>query len=86
MPINVNFMIFTKLVVNRIIEVANEFMSPSQTAFMPERNIMEGIVILHETLHELHRKNEWSDPKTRFQKSLHSFLQAKDERFLPKKV
>ncbi|WVZ91755.1 hypothetical protein U9M48_037881 [Paspalum notatum var. saurae] len=30
---------------------------PSQTAFLPKRNIMEGAVVLHETLHELHRKN-----------------------------
>jgi hypothetical protein len=27
-----------------------------QTAFMPGRNIMEGVVILHETIHELHTK------------------------------
>jgi hypothetical protein len=31
-------------------------MSPSQTAFMPGRNIMEGMVILNETIHELHTK------------------------------
>jgi hypothetical protein len=30
--------------------------SPTQTAFMPGRNIMEGVVILHETIHELHAK------------------------------
>ncbi|KAL5660028.1 hypothetical protein ACJX0J_027153 [Zea mays] len=29
---------------------------PSQTAFMRGRNILEGVVILHETIHELHRK------------------------------
>jgi hypothetical protein len=27
-----------------------------QTAFMPDRHILEGVVILHETIHELHRK------------------------------
>jgi hypothetical protein len=86
MPINVSFMIFTKVAVNRITEIAKQFISPSQAAFMPGRNLMDGVVILHEILHELHKKNEWSDPKTRFQKSLHSFLQAKDERFLPKMV
>jgi hypothetical protein len=30
--------------------------SQSQTAFIPGRNIMEGAIILHETIHELHRK------------------------------
>jgi hypothetical protein len=29
---------------------------PSQTTFMLGRNIMEGVVILHETIHELHTK------------------------------
>ena len=29
---------------------------PSQTAFMPGRHILEGVVVLHETLHEIHTK------------------------------
>jgi len=33
-------------------------MGPSQTAFIPGRYIMEGVVILHETIHELHRKKQ----------------------------
>jgi hypothetical protein len=36
--------------------VAQKVIRPSQTAFLPRRNIMEGAVVLHETLHELHRK------------------------------
>jgi hypothetical protein len=28
----------------------------TQLAFIPGRNILEGVVILHETIHELHRK------------------------------
>jgi hypothetical protein len=27
-----------------------------QTAFMPGRHILEGVVVLHETIHELNRK------------------------------
>jgi hypothetical protein len=42
--------------VNRLTGIAEELIRPSQTAFMPRRNIMEGVVILHETIHELHRK------------------------------
>jgi hypothetical protein len=64
--LNVSFKIFTKVAVNRITEIAEDLISPSQTTFMPGRNIMEGVVILHETIHELHRKNEWCNPKTIF--------------------
>ena len=31
-------------------------MNPTQTAFMRGRNILDGVVIIHEALHELHRK------------------------------
>jgi len=36
--------------------VANKVIRPSQTAFIPGRHILEGVVILHKTLHEMHRK------------------------------
>jgi hypothetical protein len=36
--------------------VANKVVQPSQTASMPARNIMEGVLISHETRHELHTK------------------------------
>ena len=55
--LNVSFKIFTKVATNRVMSVAQKVISPTQTAFIPGRNIMEGVVILHETLHELHRKN-----------------------------
>jgi hypothetical protein len=41
---------------NRLTGIPEELIRPSQTAFMPGRNIMEGVVILHETIHELHMK------------------------------
>jgi len=41
---------------NRLNKVAKTVVSPTQMAFMPGRNIMEGVVILHETIHELHTK------------------------------
>lgn len=41
----------------RVNLVANKVISPTQTAFMRGRNILEGVVVLHETIHELHRKN-----------------------------
>jgi hypothetical protein len=41
---------------NRIIQIAETVIRPPQTAFMPGRHILEGVVILHETIHKLHRK------------------------------
>jgi hypothetical protein len=29
---------------------------PTQTAFIPHRHILEGVMVLHETIHELHRR------------------------------
>ena len=56
--LNVSFKIFTKVGTNRLNKVAQTVVSPTQTAFMPDRNIMEGVVILHETIHELHTKKK----------------------------
>ena len=56
--LNVSFKIFTKVATNRLNKVAKTVVSPTQTAFMPGRNIMEGVVILHETIHELHIKKQ----------------------------
>ena len=56
--LNVSFKIFTKVATNRITTVAQKVISPTQTAFLPGRNIMEGVVILHETIHELHKTKQ----------------------------
>ena len=56
--LKVSFKIFTKVATFRVNSVADNIISPSQTAFMRGRNILEGVVILHETVHELHRKNQ----------------------------
>ena len=52
--LNVSFKIFTKVGTNRPSQIAHSVVQPSQTAFMPDRNILEGVVVLHETLHEIH--------------------------------
>jgi hypothetical protein len=56
--LNVSFKIFTKVATNRLNKVAQTVVSPMQTAFMPHRNTMEGVVILNETIHELHTKKQ----------------------------
>jgi hypothetical protein len=36
--------------------IAEKLISPTQTAFIPGRNIMKGVVMLQETIREIHRK------------------------------
>ena len=36
--------------------IAQSIVRPTQTVFMPGQNILEGVVVLHETIHELHKK------------------------------
>jgi hypothetical protein len=54
--LNVSFKIFTKVATIQLNTVADHVIRPSQTAFMQGRNILDGVVVLHETVHELHRK------------------------------
>jgi hypothetical protein len=54
----VSFNFFTKVATNRITEVVKKVISPSQTTFLPGRNIMEGVIILHETIHEMHIRKQ----------------------------
>jgi hypothetical protein len=54
--LNVSFKIFTKVLTNGLTLVAHKVIHLSQTAFLPGRNNMEGVIVLHETIHELHRK------------------------------
>jgi hypothetical protein len=65
--LNISYKIFTKVATNRINQAAEHIISPSQTTFMRGWNILEGVLILHESIHELHRKNKtkWSYPKNR---------------------
>lgn len=54
--LNVSFNFFTKVGTNRITRIAHRVVRPTQTAFMPGRHILEGVVVLHETIHEIQRK------------------------------
>jgi hypothetical protein len=56
--LNVSFKIFTKVIAYRLSLVARKVIGPSQSAFLSGRNILEGVVVLHETLHELRRKKQ----------------------------
>lgn len=54
--LSVSFKIFTKVAIIRLNSVTDHIISTSQTACMKGRHIPEGVIILHETVHELHRK------------------------------
>jgi hypothetical protein len=56
--LNVSFKIFTKVATNRVNVIVDHLISLTQIAFMRGRNILEGVVILYETIHELHKKKQ----------------------------
>jgi hypothetical protein len=54
--LNVFYKIFTKMLSIRLMEVAKNIISENQTTFIGGRYIMEGVLILHEVVHELQLK------------------------------
>jgi hypothetical protein len=54
--LNVSFKIITKVLMNRLSRCVSPVISPTQTAFVKGRYIMEGVVILHEALNSIHVK------------------------------
>lgn len=56
--LNVSFKIITKVLMNRIYHVMCYIISKNQSAFLKNRYILEGVVILHEILNSLHHKKQ----------------------------
>jgi hypothetical protein len=48
--------VFTKVATNHATSIAHKIISPIQFGFILGRNILERVVVLHETIHELRRK------------------------------
>jgi hypothetical protein len=55
---NYLYKLIIKTLTLRIKRVAERLIHTNQTAFMKGRNIMSGIIVLHEVLHETKRKNQ----------------------------
>jgi hypothetical protein len=55
--VNVIYKIITKTLTLRLTTVIDKVISPFQIAFIPSRNILEGIVILREVMHDLRSSN-----------------------------
>lgn len=68
--LNVDYKWFTKVLTMRLTRYVASIISPAYTAFIPGRFILEGIVVLHEVLHELrvHHKH-WIILKLDFEKA-----------------
>lgn len=56
--VNVDYKIFTKTLNSRIAPIVREVIDQTQTTFTKGRNILEGVVILHEVIHELKSKQQ----------------------------
>jgi hypothetical protein len=56
--LGVDYEWFTKVLTTRLTRVVDSVISSTQTAFIPGRNILEGVVVLHETLHELRKRKQ----------------------------
>jgi hypothetical protein len=54
--LNVDCKLFTKVLTMRLTPFAGKLVSATQTAFIPGRYILEGVIMLHELLHELRVK------------------------------
>jgi hypothetical protein len=53
--LNVDFKGFTKVLNNRLYPLAPKVIGTRQTGFIKGRNILEGVLVLHEVIHELKR-------------------------------
>jgi hypothetical protein len=53
---NVSFKVFTKVGTNQITKIAEIGVQSTQKNLYARRHILEGVVILHETIYGLHRK------------------------------
>jgi len=56
--LNVDYKGITKVLTNRFTPVAPKLIGGNQTGFIKARNILEGVLILHEIVHELRTKGK----------------------------
>jgi len=56
--INCSFKIFSKLLNNRMVRVADRLVASNQTTFIKGRFILESVVAAHEIIHEVHKRKQ----------------------------
>jgi hypothetical protein len=67
--LNCLYKLITKVLTSRIEPYAQKLISEHQTAFINDRNIMTGVMILHEILHETKKKEVGVILKLDFEKA-----------------
>ncbi|KAG8052989.1 hypothetical protein GUJ93_ZPchr0001g29667 [Zizania palustris] len=53
--LNVCYKIITRVLTLRLTKVTEKVIDSCQAAFIPRRNILDGVVLLHEVLHEVNQ-------------------------------
>lgn len=56
--LNVVYKIVTKTLTLRLNKIIDKLISPNQTAFIPGRYILDGVVVIHEVMHEIVRQKQ----------------------------
>jgi hypothetical protein len=56
--LNVAYKIITKTLTLRLNKIVDKIISPNQTAFISGRYILDGVVVIHEMLHEMSRRKQ----------------------------
>jgi hypothetical protein len=64
--LNVYYKIITKVLTNRLASCINKVVSESQYGFIKGKYIMDGVVSLHEIIHEVKKETEWGDFQSGF--------------------
>lgn len=69
--LNLIYKIFTKTLMLRLDKIMGKFINKSQSGFLKEGNIMDGVMALHEILHDTRiKKKEGLVLKLDFEKSV----------------
>lgn len=56
--LNVIYKIITKILTIRLSKIAGKIINEQQTTFIPGRYILDGMLVVHEALHELKSKKQ----------------------------
>lgn len=58
--LNVDFKWFTRALTDRLVPVASKIVGRNQSGYVKGRNILDGLIVLHEALHELRQSKKWA--------------------------